>query len=422
MKVRSPRATSTERWLVATTEYAGLTAYTGGIGSHYAALLPALVRHGIEVDLIVFSDAAPQPDPRLRGVRLVAFDRTDGLSPLRALFARARRVRVAYTRGAYDRVFLPEWSALGADLPRRAPLLTNLATSAQLANEISGLRLRDLPLGRRLPVALQMRREDRQIRRSAGLIAISRAMLARATDGLPDAPPAVVVRNCIDVEQVRSASITAPLPAGWPGGGDPVVMFLGRSERRKGVIEAVTAFGRLGHPSARLVMAGAGGDARFEPTRAQLLAMLSPSQRDRVTWLGHVPGDELYRAIRAASVAMCPSRWEGFGNVALEVKAIGTPLIVTSGSGFNDFCVGGEDCLMVPPDDAPQLAAALRTLLESPALGEALASRASAGIGRFAPDAVATDLIDAADRLLGRSRSRHRQLAYPAVRPPHQSP
>lgn len=45
-----------ERWLVATTEYAGLTAYTGGIGRHYAALLPALVRHGIEVDLAVFSD------------------------------------------------------------------------------------------------------------------------------------------------------------------------------------------------------------------------------------------------------------------------------------------------------------------------------------------------------------------------------
>ena len=51
-----------ERWLVPVTEYAGLTAYTGGIGRHYAALLPALVRHGIDVDLIVFSDACAEAD------------------------------------------------------------------------------------------------------------------------------------------------------------------------------------------------------------------------------------------------------------------------------------------------------------------------------------------------------------------------
>ena len=406
MRARAHPGQHRERWLVATTEYADLTAYTGGIGRHYAALLPALVRQGVDVDLIVFSDAAPQRNAELHGVRLVAFHRTDRLSRIRSLFACARLVRAAFERDPYDRVFLPEWSALGADLPPRAPLLTNLATSMRLANEISGLRLRDLPRGLRLPAAAQMWREDRQIRHSAGLIAISTAMRARVTERLADAPPAVVVRNCIDVEHVRSASLTAPLPDGWPDGGDPVILFLGRSERRKGVLEAVAAFGRLGHPRARLVLAGAGGDVRFEPTRAELRAMLPPAAQERVIWLGHVPGGELYRAIRAAHVAMCPSRWEGFGNVALEVKAIGTPLIVTSGSGFDDFCVDGEDCLMVPPADASALASAVRILLASPDLGRALADRASADIGDFAPDPVAADLIVAADRLLGRSGGR----------------
>lgn len=401
VRATSGGATPVQRWLVATTEYAGLTAYTGGIGSHYAALLPGLVRRGAAVDLIVFSDAAPQSDVRLHGVRLQAFHRTDRLSPVRALFERSRRVRATYQRGSYDRVFLPEWSALGADLPLDAPLLTNLATSARLANEISGLRLRDLPLARRLPVALQMHREDRQIRRSAGLVAISHAMLTRATARLADQPPSAVVRNCIDVDHVRRASRSAPLPAGWPEGDGPVILFLGRSERRKGVIEAVGAFARLGDPRARLVLAGAGADARYEPTRAELRAMLPPDARERVTWLGHVPGDELYRAIRAADLAMCPSRWEGFGNVALEVKAVGTPLIVTSGSGFDDFCTDGEDCLMVPPQDIPALAAAVRTLLDSTALREALAARAYARVDRFAPDAVAADLMSAADVLLG---------------------
>ena len=398
----------TQRWLVATTEYAGLTAYTGGIGRHYAALLPALVRQGVEVDLMVFSDAAPRVDARLHGVRLVSFERTAHTSQIGVLFGRARRVRAAYERGLYDRVFMPEWSALGAALPPGAPLLTNLATSAKLANQISGLRLRHLPRARVVPVALQIRREARQIRRSAGLISISTAMTNRVTSMLAGTPPVAVVRNCIDVEDVRRASINAPLPASWPGEADPIVLFLGRSERRKGVIEAVQAFGHLDNPRAHLVLAGAGGDARFEPTRAELLAPLSPASRERVTWLGHVPGDELYRAIRAATVAMCPSRWEGFGNVALEVKAIGTPLIVTSGSGFDDFCTDGEDCLMVPPADSSQLAHALRVLLDSPDLANELAHRASERVADFAPDPVAADLIGAADRLLGRPPHRER--------------
>ncbi|HEX5730975.1 glycosyltransferase family 4 protein [Microbacterium sp.] len=396
-------APSRQRWLVATTEYAGLTAYTGGIGRHYAALLPALVRAGVDVDLMVFSDAAPRADADLQGVRLLAFRRTDRMSRVRAQFARARDVRAAYRRTAYDRVFLPEWAALGAALPRSAPLLTNLATSMRLANDVSGLRLRDLPSWSRLPVAVQSRLETRQIRRSAGLIPISTAMLARTKAMLGTVPPSVVVRNCIDVDRVRAAALTASLPGGWPDGDDPIVLFLGRSERRKGVIEAVAAFGELHRrmPRARLVLAGAGGDRRFEPTRSGLLATLPGEAQERVTWLGHVPGDELYRAIRAADVALCPSRWEGFGNVALEVKALGTPLIVTSGSGFDDFCADGIDCLMVPPADAGRLAEALHRLLDEPQAARALADHALAGIGDFAPDPVAADLIVAADLLLG---------------------
>jgi glycogen(starch) synthase len=400
----SGEATPRERWLIATTEYAGLTAYTGGIGRHYAALLPALVRQGVEIDLAVFSDAEPRPDADLHGVRLVAFERTDRAAPIRALLANARRVRHLHETGAYDRVFMPEWCALGAALPRRAPLLTNLATSAKLANRVSGLRLRDLPRARRVAVALQMHRESRQIRRSAGLIPISTAMLIRA--GVGASPRVAVVRNCIDVEHVRAASMAPSLPQGWPEGDDPVVLFLGRSERRKGVADAVAAFGRLNDPRARLVLAGAGGDARFEPSRVDLLALVPAPVRERITWLGHVPGDDLYVAIRAATVAMCPSRWEGFGNVALEVKAIGTPLIVTSGSGFDDFCVDGEDCLMVPPADPERLAQALRALLDTPVLARELAAHARRGIERFAPDPVASDLIAAADRLLGGSGRR----------------
>jgi len=395
-----------ERWLVATTEYAGMTSYTGGIGRHYAALLPALVRQGAEVDLAVFSDAPLLPDPDLQGVRLIHVERTGNAPASLVLLRNARRVRQLYRGGSYARVFLPEWAALGSALPRSAPLLTNLATGVRLANETSRLRLRDFPVSSRPAILTQGVLEARQIRRSAGLIAISRAMLRWTRAAFSPLPAAAVVRNCIDVDEVRRGSLSTSPPQGWPAGDDPTILFLGRAERRKGISEAFAAFGELHAriPSARLVVAGAGGDARFEPTRAALLAMLPASARPLVTWLGHVPGHDLYRAVRLASVVICPSRWEGFGNVALEVKTIGTPLVVTSGSGFDDFCEDGVDCLMARPGDPGDLAAAIFETLTDRAQAAERAERGMAGVDHFAPDAVAADLRAAADQLLGPAR------------------
>lgn len=392
----------TPRWLVATTEYAGLTAYTGGIGRHYAALLPALVRQGVAVDLAVLADDDLVAEDVVGGVHLVDHATMPTHHRPHAIGARARRLRRTYRRRPYDVVFAPEWAGLGAALPPGTPLLTNLATGARLADDVSGLSLRDLPVDTRVSRMVQMKAERRQLQRSAGVIAISAAMLERTAALYPGLPPARIVRNCIDVEAVAAAALAAAPPLGWPDDGAPVVLFLGRSERRKGVEDAVAAFARVHAdlPEARLVFAGAGGDARFEPTRDGLRELLPPTARDRVTWLGHVGGDELYGAIGRADVAICPSRWEGFGNVALEVKAIGTPLVVTSGSGFDDFCTDGQDCQSVPPADPERLAAAITVALRHPSWALTLAERARAQTADFAPDPVARDLIDAAGELL----------------------
>jgi glycogen(starch) synthase len=402
MTCHTPPSRPQERWLVAVTEYAGLTDYTGGIGSHYAALLPALVASGRAVDLVVFSEGPLAVGADLRGVRLLRHIRLGRLPRVLSLPLRALLVRRSAARTAYDRILLAEWGGLGAALPRRAPLVTNLATSMRLANEISGLAPSALPRATRAAVAVQNRLEDRQIRRSAGVVPISRAMLRWAAARYPDLPPARVVRNCITVEAVTAAADSHEPPSGWPDGDDPVVLFLGRLERRKGVADAVRAFSRVAerHPRARLVLAGASGDSRFEPTRAELLALLPESVHDRVVWLGHVGDASLYRGIREATVAICPSPWEGFGNVALEIKAAGTPLVCTTGSGFDDFCVDGEDSLMVPPADPPALADAICRLIDDPELAARLARTASDRVLDFAPGPVAADLARSVDELL----------------------
>ncbi|PPF79142.1 hypothetical protein C5B96_13275, partial [Subtercola sp. Z020] len=362
------------------------------------------------------------------------------------LFRRYVRAGLAGAGGggaAYDAVFLPEWGGLAALLPKGAPLVTNLATGIRLGEWIAGRQARDFPLALRPGRVLQDVLETRQIRRSRGLVPISRAVLAWNEQHVAPLPPATVVRNCVDLPRVARDAAEAPLPDGWPGdagaggadrgggrsavrrsaggegdagaaggdrgggragggGGAPVVLFVGRLERRKGVLPAVEAFGAVlqRHPEARLVLAGASGDARFEPTRRELLQRLPGRARERVTFLGHVPGDRLAAAMAQATVVLCPSRWEGFGNVALEAMGAGAPLIVTTGSGYDDFCRDGVNALMVAPDDPAALARSVHRVLAEPGLAAHLKAGAAARLDRFDPDVVAINLAAAVRDLL----------------------
>ena len=390
------------RWLVAVTEYAGLTPYTGGIGRHYASLLPALVDLGVEVDLLVFCSEPPVADVDLGGVRVRAYVRRRDGPAVAWMLRRALRLRSHIGRSPYDAVFLAEWEGLGAFLPPGTPLVTNLATSYRLADWIAGTAVKRRAAKARISVAVQSLLETRQMRRSAGLIPISRAVALWNGSRIPDLPPSVVVRNCIDVAAVREKSVDGPLPAGWPDGADPVVVFVGRLERRKGIEAAMRAFAALARarPDVRFVLAGGFGYPEFEPSEADLLSAVGESDRDRFTFLGHLNGDELFPVMRAATVATCPSRWEGFGNVALEVKAVGTPVVVTSGSGFDDFCHDRIDSLMVPPDDSKALEAAIGELLDDEDLRTRLTTGATLTIGSYDAGSVAPDLLDAVERLL----------------------
>ncbi|GGF41326.1 glycosyltransferase family 4 protein [Subtercola lobariae] len=393
------------RWLVGLTEYAGVTDYTGGIGTHFAALLPALARRGIAVDLVLFVDTPTVPDALVDGVRVITIRNLTRRMPALAMLERALRFRRAAAAFEYDAVFLPEWAALAAALPARAPLVTNLATGIRLGDWIAGRRNRDFAPRLRFARWVQDVFETRQIRRSQGLVSISTAVTRWNRTFIDHLPPAAIVRNCVDVEQIRRLSQTSDLPVHWPtddGMGSPIVLFVGRLERRKGVVVMMAAFAKVleRHPSARLVLAGASGDRLFEPTRPQLLDEVARRYRAQVTFLGHLAGPELFAAMQAADVVACPSLWEGFGNVALEVKAAGSALVVTTGSGYDDFCRSEGDCLMVAPGDAPALADAINRLLGSAELGERLVDVASASLDRFTPDAVAADLVGVVDALL----------------------
>jgi glycosyltransferase involved in cell wall biosynthesis len=91
--------------------------------------------------------------------------------------------------------------------------------------------------------------------------------------------------------------------------------------------------------------------------------------------------------LAAADLAVLPSRWEGSPLAAHEALAAGVPLIATAVGGVP--LLVGNGARLVPPNDPAALAAALRELLDNPALAVEIAER---GLRRAAawPDAKAT--------------------------------
>lgn len=95
----------------------------------------------------------------------------------------------------------------------------------------------------------------------------------------------------------------------------------------------------------------------------------------------HMPGHvvEVQPWLALASVLIMPSRRESFGQVTLEAMASGLPIVASRVGGLQVAIADGESGLLVPPDDAPAMAAAIRQLLDHPeqrlALGAAARRR-----------------------------------------------
>jgi starch synthase len=139
----------------------------------------------------------------------------------------------------------------------------------------------------------------------------------------------------------------------------------------------------------RLLLVGTGNDAGE-------LRRLVGGRRD-VVWIDEFVRDRarLRGLLAAADAWALPSRREGFAVAPLEAMACGLPVVAADVAGVGDVLEGGEASggVVVPRGDAGALAAALGRLLDDPALGRELGSRARERVERgFSPQAVGARL------------------------------
>ncbi|MGQ0617783.1 MAG: glycosyltransferase [Acidimicrobiia bacterium] len=160
----------------------------------------------------------------------------------------------------------------------------------------------------------------------------------------------------------------------------PVLLFVGRIQRLKGLDVAISTLAALDHDEAVLVTVGgpSGAEGEAEAERCHQLAA-SLGVEDRVRWVDPQPHHLLSTYYRSADVVLVPSRSESFGLVALEAAACGTPVVAAAVGGLLTLVEHGRTGYLVEGRDPAEYARWTDALLADP--------RRSAGMGAAGAEA-----------------------------------
>lgn len=144
----------------------------------------------------------------------------------------------------------------------------------------------------------------------------------------------------------------------------PVIGFVGRMTRDKGIVELYQAFRQLRgrHPELRLLLLGDFEDG--DPIPSVLRAEIETDAS--VIRPGFVEDAE--RFYPAMDLLALPTYREGFPVALLEAQAAGIAVVTTNATGAVDAVVDGVTGLLIRPRDVETLTQALKRLLEDPGL------------------------------------------------------
>jgi len=164
--------------------------------------------------------------------------------------------------------------------------------------------------------------------------------------------------------QPPSAAAVAKAGADIGAAGRPVVLAVGRLAPQKGFDILIAAAARWAErtPAPRTVIAGGG------PLAAGLAAQARQDGAD-VLLLGD--RDDVPALLANADVFVLPSRWEARALILQEALRAGRAVVATR-SGGTPSLTGEEAAILVPPEDPAELAAAVSSVLDDPALATRL--------------------------------------------------
>jgi starch synthase len=215
--------------------------------------------------------------------------------------------------------------------------------------------------------------ERTALERADRVIAVSHAMREDVLHCYPEIAPerVVVVHNGVDPDEFRPDPRTDLLDRLGVDASRPLVVFVGRISRQKGIDHLLRAAPEL-DPAAQLVLRAGSPDTA--DLAHELHRLAEPARAVRcVVWIEReLEKHELVQLLSHASVFVCPSVYEPLGIVNLEAMACEAPVVATDVGGIPEVVDDRRTGLLVAPADPRALAAAINSLLADPARARAL--------------------------------------------------
>jgi glycosyltransferase involved in cell wall biosynthesis len=209
----------------------------------------------------------------------------------------------------------------------------------------------------------------------------------------------------LPVERVAVVPDATTPPEGPLPPRDPAarhIVYAGQLYRWKGVDTLLDAMPEL--PDVRLTVFGGRGpdDPDLHTARARSADL---NVADRVTFAGFVPHAEVRARIAGAGAAVLPlpdnlmSRFFTSPLKLFDYMAAGAPIVASDLDSIQEVLTDGDNALLVPPEDPPALATAVRRLLANPGLADRLRRTAFVQVQAFTWDARARRILQALGRL-----------------------
>ncbi|MEX1220046.1 MAG: glycosyltransferase [Solirubrobacterales bacterium] len=174
------------------------------------------------------------------------------------------------------------------------------------------------------------------------------------------------------------------------------VLFVGRTEDRKGLPVLLRAFEGLVEHDVPARLAVVGSDA------GDVQRLVAHTDIERHLDLhGRVSGPELWQHLHQADLLCAPSlSGESFGMVLTEAFAAGTPVIASDIAGYRDVVTNWHDGVLVPAADPQRLAEELQRAHQEPERLNRMGRAARESARRFAWPTIADDVTEVYERAI----------------------
>ena len=135
---------------------------------------------------------------------------------------------------------------------------------------------------------------------------------------------------------------------------DFVLLFSGRVNKEKGVMELISAIQQLEqYPNIKLLILGSSffGNASKDDNFIQSLKQQAKDVKDRIIFTGFIPYEMMPDYLKISDVATIPSNWDDpFPTTVLEAQAMGLPIITTRRGGIPEE-VTEENAILLDTDE-----------------------------------------------------------------------